>query len=73
MELPEGLKGKVMVVDPKYDFVLLDIGQRQGVLEDGQMLVNRNGRLVAKVKIKSVQADYCIANVMPGWKLGEHH
>jgi DNA-binding transcriptional MerR regulator len=66
--LPVGLKGKVLVADPRYDFVVLDIGENQGVLEDGKMLVNRNGKLIAKVKIKSVQADRCIANVMPGWK-----
>jgi hypothetical protein len=71
VELPEGLKGKVLVTDPKYDFVILDIGEKQGVLEDGQMLVNRNGRLVAKVRIKSVQSDRSIANVLPGWKLAD--
>jgi hypothetical protein len=67
--LPEGLKGKVLVTDPRYDFVVLDIGEKQGVLEDGQMLVNRNGKLIAKIRIKSVQPDRCIANVMPGWKI----
>jgi hypothetical protein len=69
VELPEGLKGKVLVTDPKYEFVVLDIGEKQGVLEDGQMLVNRNGKLIAKVRIKSVQSDRSIANVMPGWNL----
>jgi hypothetical protein len=71
VELPEGLRGTVKVVDPKYDFVLLDIGLKQDVRENGQLLVNRNGRLVAKVKIQSVQTDYSIANVMPGWKLAD--
>ena len=68
VQMPEGLKGKVLVVDPKYDFVMLNIGEKQGVQEDGQFLVNRNGRLVAKLKVKSVQSDRSIANVMPGWK-----
>lgn len=67
--LPPGLKGKVLVADPKYDFVLLDIGTQQGVLEDGKLLVNRHGKLIAKVKIKSVSTDRCIANIMPGWKI----
>ncbi|MDB6016227.1 MAG: hypothetical protein JWR19_716 [Pedosphaera sp.] len=71
VELPVGLKGRVLVADPKYDFVVLDIGEKSGVLERGQMLVNRNGKLVAKVKITSVQPDRCIANVMPGWKLSD--
>ena len=69
--LPTGLKGKVLAADPRYDFVVLDIGDKQGVRENGRMLVNRNGKLIAKVQIKSVQADRSIANVMPGWKLDE--
>ena len=69
--LPVGLHGNVLVSDPKFDFVVLDIGEKQGVLEGGKLLVNRRGKLIAKVKIKSVQADRCIANVLPGWKQDE--
>jgi len=71
VELPETLHGKVLVADPKWDFVVLDFGEKQGALEDGVLLVNRNGRLVAKVQIRSVQPDRCIANVLPNWKLGD--
>ncbi|HWW03439.1 MAG TPA: hypothetical protein VNZ64_27295 [Candidatus Acidoferrum sp.] len=69
--LPANLRGKVLVTDPKWNFVVLNIGQDQGVLEYGELLVNRDGRLVAKVKVRSVQKDRSIANVMPGWQLGE--
>ena len=69
--LPATLRGKVLVTDPKWNFVVLNVGEDQGVLERGEMLVNRNGRLVAKVVVRSVQKDRCIANVMPGWELGE--
>jgi hypothetical protein len=69
--LPASLKGKILVTDPKWNFVIVDVGQDQGALELGELLVNRNGKLVAKVKIRSVQKDRCIANVLPGWQLGE--
>jgi myosin heavy subunit len=69
--LPASLKGKILVSDPKWDFVVLDVGENQGVLEHGEFLVNRNGSLVAKVRVTSVQKDRSIANVLPGWKLGE--
>ena len=69
--LPPGLKGKVLVRDPKWNFVILNVGQDQGVLEQGELLVNRNGKLVAKVRVRSVQKDRSIANVLPGWELGE--
>ncbi|HXS67743.1 MAG TPA: hypothetical protein VN761_02800 [Candidatus Polarisedimenticolia bacterium] len=69
--LPANLVGKILVADPKWDFVVLNVGEDQGAVERGEMLVNRDGKLVAKIKITSVQKDRCIANVMPGWKLGE--
>ena len=69
--LPADLIGKVVVVDPKWDFVVLNIGDDQKVVPDAEMLVSRDGQLVAKVVIRSVQKDRCIANIVPGWKLGE--
>jgi predicted RNase H-like nuclease (RuvC/YqgF family) len=69
--LPAGLKGEVMAVDPKWDFVVLNVGEDQGVLQNGELLVSRDGKLVAKVIVRSVQRDRCIANMVPGWKLGD--
>jgi len=71
VELPATLVGKILVADPKWDFVVLNVGADQGAQERGEMLVNRNGKLVGKVRITSVQKDRCIANVLPGWKLGD--
>ncbi len=69
--LPAGLKGRIIAVDPKYDFVVLDIGEDKGVLERGEMLINRNGKLVGKIRIAAVQANQSIANVLPTWKQDE--
>jgi outer membrane murein-binding lipoprotein Lpp len=65
------LRGKVVAVDPKWEFVVLNIGGDQGVLNNGEMLVSRDGKLVAKVIVRSVQKDRSIANVVPGWQLGD--
>jgi hypothetical protein len=69
--LPEGLRGKVLAVDPKFDFVVLDIGDDQGVKERGEMMVAREGKLIGKVRISSVQKDRSVASIMPAWKRGE--
>jgi len=71
VKLRPDLKGQVVVVDPKWDFVVLNIGDEQGVLPDGELLVSRDGKLVAKVIVRTIEKDRCIANIMPGWKLGE--
>ncbi len=69
--LPANLKGKVLVTDPKWNFVVLNVGEDQGVLAHGQLLVNRNGKLVGKIEVQTVKKDQSIANVVPGWELGE--
>lgn len=71
VELPAGLKGTVMAVDPKWNFVVINVGGDQGVLENGEMLVSRDGKLVGKVIVRSVQKDRSIANLVPGWQLGD--
>jgi hypothetical protein len=69
--LRANLRGKILVVDPKWDFVVLNIGQDQGVVDNGELLVSREGKLVAKVIVRSIEKNRCIANIVPGWKLGE--
>jgi cell shape-determining protein MreC len=69
--LPAGLKGVVMAVDPKYDFVVLNIGDDQGVKARGEMMVERKGRLLGKVKISSVEKNRSVASIMPEWKKGQ--
>jgi hypothetical protein len=66
-----GAKGTVVAVDPKWNFVVLDVGEKGGARQKGVFLVSRNGKLVGKVRVTNVQADRSIANVVPGWQLDE--
>lgn len=65
------LSGKVTAVDPKWDFVILDMGANHGLLKNGELSISREGKLVARVKVSRVETDYAIANVMPGFKRSE--
>ena len=66
-EMPP-IKGKVIAVDPKWEFIVIDIGAEQGAQVRGELLVSRQGKLVAKVKLTSVEAKRSIANVISDWK-----
>lgn len=66
--LPPGLRGKVLVADPKHDFVVLNLGRRDGLIKHGKLLVNREGNLVGKVEITRIEEDRSIANVLAEWK-----
>ena len=69
--LPSELKGKVLACDPKWGFLVLDVGESAGALPRGELLVSRQGKLVAKVKISRVEKDCCIANLLPNWNIAE--
>ena len=59
----------MLVVDPKWDFLILDFGSNLRLPDRGVLLVSRNGTLVAKVRVMNVQTNRSIANIMPGWKI----
>jgi hypothetical protein len=71
VKLPAGTKGNIVAVDPKWNFVILDLGADKGMLEGGVLMVHRNSQLVGKVRIREVMPNRSVANLMPGWKLGE--
>ncbi len=60
--------GRVLAVDPRWDFVVLDLGRNEGAVERGELLVNRDGKLVAKVRITKVEDNRSVANILPDWK-----
>jgi len=69
--LPATLTGRVTATDPKWDFVVINVGENQGVLKHSRLYVSRDGNLVAKLRVTSVEKDRCIANVMDGWRVGD--
>jgi exonuclease VII large subunit len=71
VELPNTLRGKILVTDPKWEFVVVNIGEDEGAKVNGELLVSRNGQLVGKVIITDVQKNRSIANVVPGWRIGD--
>jgi hypothetical protein len=69
--LPAELSAKVLTSDPKWHFILLDAGENQGVVRNAEVLVRRQGKLVARARVTRVQGDRCIADLMPGWELAD--
>ena len=55
--LPSGLIGKVKAYDPKWEFVVLDIGANHGLLKNGELTISREGKLIARVKLDKVETD----------------
>ena len=62
----KGLEGQVLAVNGAYNFVVLSLGDRQGVVMNAQMIIFRGDRVMAKVKVTSVEPSTSIADIIPG-------
>ena len=69
-ELPPML-GSVLVVDPKWGFVVLNLGENNGLLKNGVLMISRDGKLVSKVQVRHVGPERSIADILPGWRVAE--
>lgn len=70
-ELPPGLRGQIVAVDPKYGFVILNMGEDKKLQVNGILLVARDGKLVAKLQIARVDKTQSVANILPAWRRSE--
>ncbi len=59
-----GVHGKVLAVNQAYNFVVLGIGERQGVAPSSEMLVMRSGALIGKIRISSVEPTTSIGDIV---------
>ena len=65
------MHGSVLVVDPKWNFVVLDIGEAKGLVKNGVLTVGREGKLIGKVIVRRVESHRSIADILPGWEIAE--
>jgi len=61
-----GVYGRVLAVNPGWNFVVLSIGDRQGLMTNSPLLVMRGGEPIAKVRVTSIETSKAIADVIPG-------
>jgi hypothetical protein len=59
-----GLRGRILAVNQAYNFVVLNLGTRHGVESNAEMLVLRDGALVGKIRISSVEPATAIGDII---------
>jgi hypothetical protein len=59
-----GVRGTVLAVNQAYNFVVLNLGGRQGVEPNAEMLVLRDGTLIGKLRISSVEPSTAIGDIV---------
>jgi hypothetical protein len=59
-----GIRGTVLAVNHVYNFVVLNLGGRQGVEPNTEMLVLRGGSFIGKIRISSVEPATAIGDII---------
>jgi hypothetical protein len=65
LQLRLGLEGKILAVNPAWNFVVLNIGDKNGVANNVEMLVKRGNQFIGKLRITSVEPSTSIADIIP--------
>lgn len=63
--LRPGVEAQVIAVNPGWNFVVLNLGDRQGAVANAEMIVTRNGERIGKVRISSVEPATSVADIVP--------
>ena len=59
-----GVHGSVLAYNQAYNFVVLNLGARNGVEPNSEMLVLRDGTLIGKIRISSVEPATAIGDII---------
>ena len=54
----------MLAVNPAYNFVVLNLGNRNGVQANAEMLVLREGTIIGKIRISSVEPATAIGDIL---------
>lgn len=64
-QMRSGLEGRILAVNSSWNFVVLSLGDRNGVVNNAEMLIKRGTQLIGKVRITSVEPSTSIADIVP--------
>jgi len=64
------LRGQVLLADPQWNFVVLDIGKNAGVQKNTTMLVHRGDEMIARIRISDVRDELSVGDIEREWMKG---
>jgi ABC-type transporter Mla subunit MlaD len=69
--VPPNLRGKVAVVDPRWNFVVFDLGERDQVKAGSDFMIYRGDRLIGKLQVVTVGATTSVGQLLPEFERSE--
>lgn len=64
LKMRNGLEGRILAVNQAWNFVVLNLGDKNGVVGNAEMLIKRGNQLVGKVRVTSVEPSTSIADIV---------
>jgi len=64
LKMRNGLEGRILAVNQAWNFVVLNLGDRNGVVGNAEMLIKRGNQLIGKVRVTSVEPSTSIADIV---------
>ena len=61
-----GVRGTILAVNQAYNFVVLNLGGRNGVETHSEMLIVRDGTYIGKIRVSSVEPATAIGDIITG-------
>lgn len=61
---PPGITGKIVAYNSQWNFVVLDVGKNQGLVENSELTIMRNETPIGKIKIASVDQTTSVGDVI---------
>lgn len=68
---PLELSGKVLAINKAWNFVVLDVGKDDKLVEGVDLTVYRGETLIGKIRTVSVENNTAIADILPDWTKSE--
>jgi chromosome segregation ATPase len=64
---PLELSGKVLAINREWNFVVLDVGKANQLVEGIDLSVYRGNTLIGKIRTVSVETSTAVADILPDW------
>jgi len=64
--VPAGQEGKVLAVNQTWNFIVINLGDQNGILNGSEVLIKKDAQVIAKAKITSVEPLTSVADLISG-------
>lgn len=62
--------GKVLAVNPTWNFIIIDVGKKNELVENVTLVISRGEKIIGKAKVATVDAQTSVADILPGTAAG---